>query len=77
MRSDEPIMRDGDSPILIRLPAVKAQTAIARTQIYAGIAAGTFPKPVRLGTRTVAWLQSEINAWIADRIATRDQGAKR
>ena len=73
MRSDEPIMRDGNSPILIRLPAVKAQTGIARTQIYAGIAAGTFPKPVRLGTRTVAWLQGEINAWIVARIAARDR----
>jgi prophage regulatory protein len=76
MRSNETIVQGGDSPVLIRLPAVKAQTGIARTQIYAGIAAGTFPKPVRLGTRTVAWLQAEINAWIADRIAVRDLEAQ-
>lgn len=76
MRSNESIVQGGDIPILIRLPAVKAQTGIARTQIYAGIAAGTFPKPVRLGARTVAWLQGEITAWIADRIAARDHGAQ-
>jgi prophage regulatory protein len=75
MRSTESISQEGSGPILVRLPAVKAKTGLARTQIYAGIASGTFPKPVKLGKRAVAWLQAEIDAWIADRIAKRDQEA--
>jgi len=33
--------------------------------------AGKFPKRLRFGQR-VFWLESEIDAWIADRIAERD-----
>ena len=28
----------------------------------------TFPKPVRLGTRSVGWLSSEIQDWLAARV---------
>lgn len=35
-------------------------------------AAGQFPKRVRLGTGRVAYVESEILAWIASRIAARD-----
>jgi prophage regulatory protein len=33
---------------------------------------GKFPKPVKLGEITNAWLEEEIDAWIAVRIAARD-----
>ena len=33
---------------------------------------GKFPKRVRLGTGRVAYVESEIDAWIAERIASRD-----
>jgi prophage regulatory protein len=35
------------------------------------IKAGKFPKPVKVGSRN-AWLESEIDQWIADRVAERD-----
>jgi prophage regulatory protein len=35
-------------------------------------AAGQFPKRVRLGACRVAWLAEEVQAWIDERIATRD-----
>ncbi len=35
-------------------------------------AAGQFPKRVRLGPNRVAWLLSEVNAWVNERIAFRD-----
>lgn len=54
---------------LIRLPGVTGQTGLARSSIYDGIRAGTFPKPVPLCGRNVAWVESEIQQWIADRIA--------
>lgn len=50
---------------------VSAKTACGRTRIYAGIAAGTFPKPVRVGCRSL-WVESEVEAWMQERVAERD-----
>ncbi len=61
---------------LERLPAVKARTGLSRSEIYRRIALGDFPRPVKLGERASAWSASEIDAWIAGRIAARDQGAQ-
>lgn len=58
---------------LERLPAVKARTGMSRSEIYRRIAIGDFPRPIKLGTRASAWSAAEIDAWIADRIAARDQ----
>jgi len=54
---------------LIRLPEVMRQTGLARSSIYDGIRAGTFVKSVALCGRNVGWVESEIQKWIADRIA--------
>ena len=35
-------------------------------------AAGQFPKRVQLGPNRVAWLLSEVDAWLSKRIASRD-----
>jgi prophage regulatory protein len=34
--------------------------------------AGQFPKRVRLGRNRVAWLLSEVEAWVDERLANRD-----
>jgi len=36
------------------------------------MAAGTFPQPVKLGPRAIAWLSSEVESWMDERIAERD-----
>ncbi len=38
--------------------------------------AGKFPRRVQLGENRVAWLESEIEAWIAERAAERDQSLR-
>lgn len=53
----------------LRLPAVKARTGLSRSTIYLRITQGTFPKPVSLGARAVGWIEAEIDAWLAERIA--------
>ena len=59
---------------LLRLPGVVKQTGLRRAAIYARIAEGSFPSPVKIGTRAVAWPESEVQAWIAERIvAARSQ----
>ena len=54
----------------LRLPQLKKRVPLSRSGIYAQIAQGTFPAPVRLGPRSVAWIESEIDEWIAKKITS-------
>ncbi len=62
---------------LVRLPAVKGRTGLSTSAIYRDMAAGTFPQSVTIGPNARAWLLSEIEEWIAARVAARDAGADR
>jgi prophage regulatory protein len=53
--------------IVLRRRQVEARTGLGRSSIYALIADGQFPAPIRLSTNTVGWLEHEIDAWIAER----------
>jgi prophage regulatory protein len=53
---------------LIRLPEVLKKTGLSRSRLYADV---SFPQRVKLGTRGVAWVESEVEDWIAARIADR------
>ena len=55
---------------ILRLPAVKAETGASRSTIYLRIQQGLWPKPVRLGPRSVGWPASEVGAINAARIAS-------
>lgn len=57
---------------LIRLKEVIDCTGLARSTIYKYIDEGTFPKSVSLGDRAVAWVESEVQEWILERIEARD-----
>jgi len=56
---------------LLRIREVCDRVGLSKTTIYVRMANGDFPKPVQLGG-TVAWVESEIDKWIEDRIADRD-----
>ena len=60
---------------LIKLKDVMHNTGLARSTIYKYIAENLFPKPVSLGTRSVAWVEEEIEEWILDKIEQRDVAA--
>ena len=70
-------MRQGtDAPLrILRLPQVEARTGLSRSSIYARIANGTFPPQVQLGPRAVGWIESEVEAWIRERIAASRRDA--
>lgn len=53
---------------ILRRPQVQARTGLARSTIYELVSAGRFPAPIRLSDRTVGWLESEIEGWIASRV---------
>ena len=58
------------SPVrLLRRPEVEARTGLARSTIYARMAEGTFPRPVRLGKQSVGWIESDIDEWLDQRIS--------
>lgn len=59
-------------PRLLRLPEVEMKVGLRRNAIYERQAAGTFPKSISLGGKSVAWLEEEVNQWIADRVSERD-----
>lgn len=57
---------------ICRLPDVKAQTGLSRSTLYAMMAGGRFPKPMKLGERAVGWTEADIAAWLESRKAARD-----
>ncbi len=56
---------------LISMKEVMHKTSLARSTIYKYLAEGCFPKSASLGTSKVAWLESEIDEWIMEKLAQR------
>jgi prophage regulatory protein len=67
MNSENKILKTS----FIRLEQVKARTGLSRSTLYAYIREGRFPAPVAISERCVAWVEGEIDGWIAERIAAR------
>lgn len=64
---------------IIRRRAAFAMVGLSPSAVERLIRAGSFPRPIPLvpGGRSVGFLQSEISAWIAERVAERDACAAR
>jgi len=60
---------------LLKMPEVRAKTGLSRSHLYALAQNGEFPKPIKLSERSSAWVASEVECWIEDRITQRDQEA--
>lgn len=59
---------------ILRMPEVQAKTGLKHAAIYNRINDGTFPKPIPLGPKARGFVETEIDAWIKQRIADRDGG---
>jgi prophage regulatory protein len=57
---------------MIKLKEVQKLTGLSRSSIYAYIDKGLFPAQIKLGERSVAWLDSEIESWVNSKINARD-----
>lgn len=58
---------------LIRLSDVMKKTGFKKSWIYLLINQGEFPQSVKIGSRSVAWVESEVNEWIIARISKRGE----
>lgn len=56
----------------LKLPAVCQRVGMSRAWIYTNIrTGGDFPRPIKTGVRASVWLQSEVDAWLAERASKR------
>lgn len=65
-------MADKNHPLpsrFIKLREVKTLTTLSTTEIYRRMAAGTFPRQITLGPKSVVWIEAEVLAWREARIA--------
>jgi prophage regulatory protein len=66
---------------LLRRKQVEQAIGLSRSTIYARLDPKsphydpTFPKPITLGSMSVAWIEAEIQSWIALRIADSRKSA--
>lgn len=56
---------------LLRRSEVQDRIGLSKSTLYLRISAGSFPKPVTLGS-AVRWVESEVEAWISERVSERD-----
>jgi len=62
--------------VILRRREVEVRTGLSRSSIYKRINMGTFPKQISLGGKSVGWVESEIDNFLADRIAERDDRSR-
>lgn len=53
---------------LIRLPEVIKRTGLSRSTIYYKLERHEFPRPVKLGERSIAWPEHLVEEWVQSRI---------
>ena len=56
-------------PRLIRMNEVTQRIGLCKASVYNRINSGDFPKPVSIGGGRVAWLETDIDQWISERLA--------
>jgi len=63
------------SNALLRRRQVEHLVKLSRSSIYAAVKNKSFPSPVRIGVRAVAWRQTEVEDWLAARPYARPSQA--
>jgi prophage regulatory protein len=61
---------------ILRWPEVQDRVGYCRTNIYYLIQSGDFPPSIKLGSRAVGWLESDIEDWISSRVEESQNGGE-
>lgn len=64
-----------DGLALLRVDAVSAMAGLSRSTLFARSAAGTFPQPLRMGTRCTRWRAADVQAWLKAKQPTTQPAA--
>jgi prophage regulatory protein len=56
---------------IIRLKSAIQKTGLSKSSIYSLLAENKFPKRVQLSARSIGFLESEIDLWIAEKLSNR------
>ena len=65
--NSSPPSAPGQIAPLLRLRKVLELTGLGRSTVYRMMAEGTFPLPVRIGRRAVAWHSPPVEEWTLSR----------
>ena len=57
----------------ISIDEVLEKTTFGRSSLYTKISKGLFPKPVKIGSRKIAWPQYEVDQIMAFYLSTSDE----
>jgi prophage regulatory protein len=52
---------------LLRIDLVVNRLGLSQSHVWCMVKDGRFPKPRRLSSRAVAWLESDVSSWIGER----------
>jgi len=63
-RTFQPIESAANPAALLRCATVQGLTGFSRSHIYARVAAGTFPEPIKFGTRCTRWRAGDVTQWL-------------
>ena len=60
---------------LLDFPCLKSEKGVCYTREHLArmAKAGLFPRPIALSNKQIAWLETEVDDWIAHRIHQRDE----
>ncbi len=47
----------------LRIPEVLKRVGLSRSTLYARIADGQFPRPIKIGERVAVWDETAIESW--------------
>ncbi|CZY10664.1 helix-turn-helix transcriptional regulator [Enterobacter ludwigii] len=56
------------SKTLIRMSEAMRRTGYGKAWLYKLISLDRFPKPIKIGSRSIAFVESEVDNWINQRI---------
>jgi prophage regulatory protein len=60
---------------ILRLPQVIQKTGLSRSTIYSLINSGDFPKRIKLTSRSMGFLEEELDSWLKARVEKDTGGA--
>ncbi|CAM4229188.1 DNA-binding protein [Bordetella tumbae] len=56
---------------LYRMRDLPGITGLSRSELYRRIKLGTFPHPIKIGLRAVAWYSADISRWLESPLTYR------